>query len=338
MRGRIVKNISTSLLVLFLSLLLVSCGGSDDKKDAANSVGDKEGPASAPRATAPDGLLVGEASYNLSIVCSEAKEIVSITGSGLDPATQTHTCAGSEAEDFSLSIKEGVSHPSPNELTISSEDEHGNPASGTTTVNVPIDRLAPSISIRNDGDIIEGGNASFEISVEDDHIAEGLNYAYAVSADRGTASASPNMCTANPCRVNVSGALRGSLTLTVAASAVTDDAGNSNTAEVNDSLTVGASTLSLGSVPIGTSLNAATYTVSGTCVAGQGDVKVTVGAVTDDVSCGGNPGSYTVSLDITGITTNPMTVEALQSDNRVFETRVNDRAGPASAPTATAPD
>ena len=231
MRGRIVKTISISSLVLFSSLLLVSCGGSDDKKDAANSVGDKEGPASAPRATAPDGLLVGEASYNLSIVCSEAKEIVSITGSGLDPATQTHTCAGSEAEDFPLKIKQGVSHPSPNELTISSTDQYENPASGTTTVNVPIDTLAPSISIRNDGDIIEGSVANFEITITDDHIT---NLSYVFSVNQG--SVTSTTCTLNPCEVSVSTVREGPLTLTVATEAITDDAGNSNAAEVNNSL------------------------------------------------------------------------------------------------------
>ena len=105
----------------------------------------------------------------------------------------------------------------------------------------------------------------------------------------------------------------------------------------NLSLTVGASTLSLGSVPIGTSLNAATYTVSGTCVAGQGDVRVSVGTVTDDVSCGGNPGSYEAILDISSVSANPMTVTALQNENSVSKISVNDRAGPTSAPTATAP-
>ena len=331
---QIMKNISTSLLVLFLSLLLVSCGGSDDKKSAASSVSDKdkEGPASAPTATASDGP-VGGASYNLSVVCSEAGEIVSIIGSGLNSGTQTHTCADSGAEEFSLSLEQEVSHPSPNELTISSTDQYENPAGGETTVNVPIDTLAPSISIRNEGNIIEGSVANFEIAITDDHIT---NLSYVFSVNQG--SVTSTTCTLNPCEVSVSTVKEGPLTLTVAASAVTDDAGNSNATDVTSNLAVGATTLSLGSVPTGTNLNAATYTVSGTCVADQGNVTVTVGGtVTDDISCTGTPGSYTVSLDITGITTNTMTVEALQNGNRVSETSVNDRVGPSSVPTATAP-
>ena len=328
----IMKTISTSLLALFLSVLLVSCGGSDDKKDAANSIGDKEGPASAPRATAPEGP-VGGASYNLSIVCNEAKEVVSITGSGLDPSTQTHTCAGSEAEDFPLKIKQGVSHPSPNELTISSEDEYGNSAGSETAVDVPIDTLAPRVSIINRGDIIEGSNASFEISVEDDHIA---SLSYDVSVDQG--SAAPSTCTKNPCIVSVSGAAQGSLTLTV--EAVTDDAGNSN-AVVSDSLTVVASRLSISSAPAGTSVNATSYPVSGTCLSSEGTVTVTVGTpnVVKEASCDGTPGSYETTLDISSVSANPMSVKAEQGGltENFLPGPVNDRVGPSSAPLATDP-
>ena len=55
-----------------------------------------------------------------------------------------------------------------------------------------------------------------------------------------------------------------------------DAAGNSNASEVSNSLNVGATTLSVTSAPMGTSLNAASYPVSGNCDVGQGDVTVTV--------------------------------------------------------------
>ena len=114
-------------------------------------VNDREGPASAPVAITPN-ASVNEVSYNLSIVCSEAGEVVSITGSGLNPDSQTHTCTGSGAEDFLLNIEGGEIFSSPNNLTLNSMDQYGNPAGGTTTVNIPIDTsaIAPTVSIDDD--------------------------------------------------------------------------------------------------------------------------------------------------------------------------------------------
>ena len=151
---------TTSILVLILSLLLTSCGGSDKDSDSSSSK-DKEGPASAPTATAPSDPVDG-ASYDLSIVCNEPKEVVSITGKGLDPDPQTHTCKASGEESFSLSLKQGVKFISPNNLTLSSMDEHGNSAGGTTTVDVPIDTVTLSIESAPMGTSLNA--ASYEVS------------------------------------------------------------------------------------------------------------------------------------------------------------------------------
>ena len=175
------KNLSSTsvlALALALNLLLVSCGGGSGKssdKSSDNggvpSVTDQEGPASAPTATAPTGP-VGGASYDLAIVCNEAKEVVSITGKGLKPDPQTHTCKASGAETFSLSLKQEVSFPSPNDLTISSTDEHGNPAGGTTMVDVPINTIPPNVSIANSVPNITSSNAH-SFAVEGTCLKEG---------------------------------------------------------------------------------------------------------------------------------------------------------------------
>ena len=120
--------------------------GGNTKNFSPNPVNDREGPASAPTATAPSDP-VGGASYNLPIVCSEAGEVVSITGEGLEPDSQTHTCTGSGAEEFSLSLKRGLDLSSSNNLMLTSTDQYGNPAGGTTTVDVPIDTIPPTVSI-----------------------------------------------------------------------------------------------------------------------------------------------------------------------------------------------
>ena len=163
------------LLALVLSLLLASCGGSgsdsdplgsDDKKDST----DKEGPASAPTATGPTNAVFGD-SYDLSIVCNEAGEVVSITGNGIEPNPQTHTCTASGgAENFSLSLKQGARFPSPNILTLSSEDQDGNPAGSTTTVDVPIDTQtsAPTAT----GPSAPVGGASYNLSIVCNEVGE----------------------------------------------------------------------------------------------------------------------------------------------------------------------
>ena len=330
------KVLFTSISFLVLSLLLASCGGggSSDKGSGSSGSKDEEGPASAPTATAPAGP-VGGASYNLSIDCNEAGEVVSITGKGLEPDPQTHTCTDSGTEEFSLSLKQGVNLPSPNNLSLSSMDEHGNSAGDTTIVNVPIDTLAPSVSITNGGDIIEGSNANFTVVVTDDSDF----VAFTPEVSSGSGSVTSGACSSSPCSVVVSGTLVGTLTLTVAAGDVVDAAGNANTAEASDSLNVQSTTLSVTSAPMGTSLNAASYEVIGTCVANQGDVTVTVATASPvTVDCAGDPGTYTALLDISGVAAGSMSVMAEQSGNTksLSPSPANDQQGPASAPTATA--
>ena len=136
---------TTSILALVLGLLLTSCGGSDKNSSDKSST-------SAPTATGPDEAVFGD-SYDLSIICNGAGEVVSITGEGLEPDPQTHTCKASGAEEFSLSLKQGVKFLSPNNLTLSSKDKDGNPTDKTTMVDVPIDTLPWRVSI--DGDSLE---------------------------------------------------------------------------------------------------------------------------------------------------------------------------------------
>ena len=154
---KVLFTTTSIMLALVLSLSLASCGGSSDKNSGSSSSSDKEGPASAPKATRPQDAVFGT-SYNLSIVCNEAGEVVSITGNGIDPDPQTHTCRGSGPEDFSLSLKQGVNLSSPNNLTLSSKDENGNSADKTTMVDVPIDTLSILVSI--DGDSLLNIDAS----------------------------------------------------------------------------------------------------------------------------------------------------------------------------------
>ena len=145
-------SITSAHIILVLSLFLTSCGGSDK-----NSGSSDQGSTSAPVATAPENPVYG-ASYDLVIVCNEAGEVVTITGKGLEPDSQIHTCKASGPEKFSLSLEQGVSFPSPNDLTISSKDQDENPKDKTTTVDVPINTLPWRVFI--DGGSLEEISAS----------------------------------------------------------------------------------------------------------------------------------------------------------------------------------
>ena len=117
---------------------------------------------------------------------------MSITGSGLAPGLdsnpQTHTCTDSGPENFLLSLEQGVSFPSVNNLTLNSTDQYGNQAGGTTIVDVPIDTIAPSVSVANGGSIIEGNDANFTVTVMND--SDFVAFTPEVSSGSGSGSGS----------------------------------------------------------------------------------------------------------------------------------------------------
>ena len=94
------------------------------------------------------------------------------------------------------------------------------------------DTVAPSVSIANGGDIIDGDDANFTITVTDDSDFR------AFTPEVSNGSITSGACLSSPCSVVVSGASIGMLTLTVAVGAVVDAAGNANTVEVRSRLGV----------------------------------------------------------------------------------------------------
>ncbi len=274
-------------------------------------------------------------STTVAVGCNEAGEVVTFNNASLNPNPQTHTCTGSGSENVTLNFASGQQTADPNNVVVSSVDANGNATTNNSSFNLPIDNVAPTVTVVAGSDVVQGDDASFTVTVTD-----GTSFtSFTPSVSSGTVSS--GACSSSPCSVTVSGASAGALTLTVAIGAVVDAAGNSNAAAASDSLNVGATTLSVTSAPTGTSLNASSYPVSGACDAGQGDVTITIGTpnVSATVSCTGSPGSYSANLDISSVTANPMTVSAAQNGNNASFSPdpVNDQNGPASAPTATGP-
>ncbi len=326
-----ISNISSN------QLNIVSSQNNNNVSPLVAPINDQEGPVSAPMATAPGGVIGGGSSYNLPINCGEANEVVSIMGNGIDPSPQTYTCTGVGLENFPLSLDQGVSLGSENNLTISSTDEHGNEAGNTTVVDVPIDTLAPTVSITNNGNIIQGQTASFVITVTDDNIT---SLSYAVSVNSGILS--PSTCTVNPCNVSVSGALIGPLTLTVATNAVFDDLNNTGPSSNETSTLTISPAGALGfNNPLSTinTQNVSSYVVDGVCDSALGNVDIIVNqTVNESVSCN-DPGVFSHNIDLTGVTLSPTPISVSQGVNTVDADPfpINDQEGPASAPMATAP-
>ena len=271
---------------------------------------DQNGP-QVPTATAPMSIISG-IFYNLPIVCSEAQERVQISGMGLNPSVQTHTCSNSGIENFNLALAQNTETSNPNNLTLSSTDQHGNSANGTNEVNIPIDTKAPVVSITNPSEAALGNNAVFTIT-----ITEGNSFTpFIPYVSSGTITS--GQCSSSPCNVIVSGLSLGSLTLRISAGVVVDVVGNSNTLYTESSLDIVASYLSLDELHYATNLNASSYPVAGSCDSNRGSVTITVGTpnVSESVSC--SSGSYSATLDVTSVTSNPMAVSVNQDIDADF--------------------
>ena len=117
---------------------------------------------------------------------------MSLTGNGLLPNPQTHTCVGSGPETFSLNIKRGVTHTTQNDLMLTSTDQYGNPAGSTTIVNIPIDTsaLAPTVVISSSLPNIAASNAqSFTVEGTCSEVGEPVM----VSVGTGVGAISPEI-------------------------------------------------------------------------------------------------------------------------------------------------
>gem|GEM_PF-6804512 len=217
---------------------------------------------------------------------------------------------------------------------MSSVDVNGNLTTNNTTFNLPIDNVAPTVSVVAGADITQGQTASFTVTVTETNFGT-INYSVATS---GAETASYN-CTSNPCNVTTATIVNtGSLTLSVAIAVVSDSAGNSNASLASDNLTVVASgALAIGNpLPTLNSQNASSYPVSGMCDDALGDVTLTVGTPNQmqNFTCV-SPGTFSGNMTSLGsVTANPAVISATQAGNTVSASPqpVNDQTPITNAP------
>ena len=161
-------------------------------------INDQVGPASAPQVTLSSthsGGFIGGfdnsnpiTTHDLTVVCNEPEEILSLEGQGIDPSPQTYTCSSSNAEDnsqmeaetFTITLASGVETTDTNTLTLSSKDKYENPAQATTTIEIPIDTLGPRVAVVSGTNIVQGQAASFTITVTEENLGS-INYTVTTS-------------------------------------------------------------------------------------------------------------------------------------------------------------
>ena len=246
-------------------------------------------------------------SESISVQCNEIGEILTFTGTGLNPSTQTYTCLNAFPfeEYFLLTFANNIETSSSNSITVSSVDAAGNFTTNDSSFVLHIDKIRPTVSVTAGSDIIQGGEeAIFTITITDGSSFTPFN----PTISSGVIISEP--CSISPCQIRVSEANPGNLSLTVNQGVVIDAAGNTNLLTVTESLNVRASNLSIDSSPYVTSSNAHGYVeVSGGCESSQSDVSITIeenSSIYQSASCNG--GSYSTSLNVSSTTSDSLTI------------------------------
>ena len=318
-------------------------------------INDQVGPPSAPQITLGNihssGFIGGFdnnnpiTSHDLTVVCNEPEEILSLEGQGIDPSPQTYTCSSTQIEDnsqmedetFTITLASGVETPDTNTLTLSSKDKYENPAQATTTVEIPVDTLGPRVEVVSGTNIIQEQTASFTITVTEENLGS-VNY----TATTSGAETDTYTCTTNPCNITT-GSINttGLLTLTVLAESISDDLGNlgDEVDRTNDLTVLPIGTLAFNSLLTINTLNANSYTVSGQCDSRLGNVTVDISGVSEDIACDaiqGGPvggGTFSGTMNVSSVTQNPPIITATQGVNTSNgPSIINDQTPIASAP------
>ncbi len=279
----------------------------------------------------PDQNITNEEEITLSVQCSELGESVTFTNSSLNPNSQTYTCHETTVLDVTLTFATEQETSNSNLVIVSSVDVNENPTTNNTEFNLPIDHVAPVVSIQAGSDILQGSEASFTVTVTD-----GNSFVpFKPMPSSGTVNSGD--CSLSSCQVTVTGATPGTLTLTVDIARVEDVAGNSNLLPSSGNLMVNSSSLTLNNLPIVTQANASSYDISGFCDDSAGEVTVSISSPESSRSAMCSNGSYSIDFNASFVESDSMTVKARQNNVTKTSSVKNDQTGPESAPTATSP-
>ena len=297
--------------------------------------------------SAPTANIANVATYPVSGACSAGDGDVTVSIAGATPASQDVACSGGGAWSASFNVAAIGDGTDVVDVNASQTDAVGN-TGNATLVEADKDTVAPLVATTSAPTANAANQATYPVSgtctAGDGSVT--VSIAGATPASQAVACSGGGTWSTS---FNVTAIGDGSNVVDVSASQ-TDSAGNLATAvlvEADKDAT--APSVATTSAPTATQANQATYPVSGTCSAGDGDVSVSIAGATpasQAVACSGG-GTWSASFNVTAIGdgTNVIDINANQTDtagntgNAVLVEADKDATAPSvattSAPTAT---
>ena len=254
--------------------------------------------------------------YPVTGTCTAGDLNVQVSISGATPPSRSVVCngGGNWAASFDVSgITDGTGVII---IDATQSDSRGNVGSAVQML-ADKDVTSPSVDIQNEPAIVNNASA-FNVTFEFSEDVTGF-----AQIDVLLANATLSNFTAvdgNSYTADITPAGTGDVTIDVAA-AVAQDSNNNNNTAATQAVTVFdnvAPVVVISSAPLANAGNAASYPVSGTCTAGDGDVTLGIpGAApaSQDVTCTGG-GNWSATFDVSAIAdgTNAIVVDASQTD------------------------
>ncbi|MCU7829212.1 MAG: choice-of-anchor L domain-containing protein [Candidatus Thiodiazotropha sp. (ex Myrtea sp. 'scaly one' KF741663)] len=298
--------------------------------------------------SAPVVTAANAATYPVSGTCSAGDGNVTVSIAGATPGSQDVACSGGGAWSATFNVSAIGDGPNVIDVNANQTDAAGN-TGNATLVEANKDATLPVVAITSAPSVTVANAATYPVSgtcsAGDGNVT--VSIAGATPGSQGVACSGGGTWSAT---FDVSAIGDGTNVIDVNASQ-TDGAGNTGNAvlvEANKDTTVPV--VATTSAPTATAANAATYPVSGTCTAGDGNVTVSIAGATpgsQGVACSGG-GTWSATFDVSAIGDGPnvIDVNASQTDgagntgNATLVEANKDATvptvGTTSAPTATA--
>ena len=266
--------------------------------------------------SAPVANIANAATYPVSGTCTAGDGDVTVGIAGATPASQAVACSGGGTWSASFDVSAIGDGTDVIDVNASQTDAVGN-TGNATLAEADKDTVAPLVATTSVPAANAANQASYPVSgtctVGDGNVTVGISGA--TPASQGVACSGAGTWSAS---FNVSAIGDGTDVIDVTASQ-TDSAGNTGIATlVEASKDTAAPSVATTSAPTANAANEASYPVSGTCSAGDGDVTVGIAGATpasQAVACSGG-GTWSASFDVSAIGdgSNVIDVNASQTD------------------------
>ena len=266
--------------------------------------------------SAPAANAANSAAYPVGGACTAGDGNVSVTITGAVVPSQSVACSAGGAWSASFDVTLITDGNNVVAIDASQTDVAGN-TGNATTVQRDKDVVVPTVDILGEPAIVNS-TVSFPVTFEFSENVSGFDVTD-ITVTNGSAG---NFGTTdgNTYTADITPAGTGDVSIDVAADAAQDGAANGNSAatqavilfdNVSPAVVITAPAAANAS-------NSASYTVSGSCTASDGNVAVSINSATPaSQSAACNSGSWSAVFDVTGITdgASAISIDASQTDN-----------------------